>query len=232
MNNVIEITNEHRDRHQLFKVRYNNIKFVELLEYALSNFYAVRSAGETRQPYEYNPIILFGVMSCFDPYMVEGMQACHISDTEDYAWKPWPQVNGVERTEIFVKDSLGPLRGKFKADINLDSKFIDFMEKQDAIARNYTYLKEDISDTSIILTIVDNYDDSFKRIIIKDVKKVCKLLAKSAYHFPKILISASDYKNTRAKKDKEVLDCIKDGLSIPVQDDNITLILKSIGITI
>lgn len=230
MNNVIRITDEHRERYDLFKVRYNNIKFVELLDHALSHFYTVRSAGGTQQPEDYNPIVLFGIMSCFDPYMVEGMQACHLSADKDYAWQPWPEVNGTERTKIFIKNDLIRIREKLRANIDVDNKYTDFMQKQDALAQNYTYLKEDLSDNSIVLTIIDNYDNSSKRILIEDVKTLCELLSKRANHFPKILEYPHDYKKTRAKKDKEVLDCLKDGSQVPVQDENVALILKEICI--
>ena len=232
MDNIVRITNERRQRHELFRVKYKDIKFIELLEHALSNFYTIRTAGFDHQPQEYNPIVLFGIMSCFDPYMVEGMQAGHLPGTEDYAWKPWPVVNGIERTKLFIKEELHQLRKKYKENIKINESFSDYIEKQDAIARNYLYLKEDLSDNSIVLTIVDNYDNFYKRILIEDVKQICGLLARGAKYFPKVLEYPHDYKATRAKNDREVLDCLKNGNDIPIKDENVALILEEIGITL
>jgi len=164
MNNVITITDEHRKQHQFLKTNYKDIKLIELIDHALSNFYAIRSIGGKVQPPEYNPILLYGIGSSFDPYIMTSGQARNINPEKDMPWQPWPAGPVLKRITRFVVTQVIPARVLLKYQIKLNNKFLDYFEKWDAFSNFFTYTIEDLTDNSIIITIIDNYDNCKKTL--------------------------------------------------------------------
>jgi len=224
MGNIIDISTI-REKHK-FDIDVKDVKFLEILHYALSHFYALQTTAEGKQPKEYNPILYYDIMACFDPFLMNQSQALEILPDGSGTWKPWPIYRGIKRTKIFIKDVLIPRREKLRSQIDINTTTSNPMRKQDVLAQYFTYTKEDLSENETVLSIIYNSNNKLKRVHIKDLEKVCSYLAFNKSSFPRLPkpITISHHATT------EIWQYLEDGSNIDIKDENVYEILKNMGV--
>lgn len=229
---------ETRQKEHFFKIAKNfpfDIK--DVLLHALQYFYAIRHDGRIPQPPEYNPILLYDVLSCFDPYIMNGSQTRQLIPNSNEQWVQWPSFIGLQRTKIFIDEVLIPRRILFKDILSKLEGYnpINALDRQDILSKYLMYAKEDISDNEIILNIVNNKTNKLKRVHIKDLRRVCILLSALPGTFPKILgydrnkLKIDGRPRTEFDKD-EIFKWLDDAAGMPFHDDNVYEILKRTGV--
>ena len=223
MKNVIDI--QKFKKNKFFQINYEGIAFRELLHSSLQYFYSIPFDEGIRAPLEWNPILIFGDMGIFDSYMMTGSQSRQYTGNNNHVWKPWPSVNGIERTKLFLEDISSLISSSTKYKVNY---------KPSKILQAFMYTKEKLSENEIILSILFLYDRSIKRIYIKNLKKTCMSLTNFSNVFPRVLgYSKEKFKmsNMFIKKERyhELFEFIEDGSNISIQDESVYEIYKKFG---
>lgn len=227
---------ETRQKEHFFKVAKDfPFDMKDVILHALQYFYTIRHDGRIPQPPEYNPILLYDVLSCFDPYIMNGSQTRQLLPNSNEQWVQWPSFTGLKRTRIFIDEVLIPRLALFKSVLNENYNPYNALDRQDILSKALMYAKEDISDNEIILNIVNNKTNRLKRIYVKDLRRVCILLSALPGTFPKILgydrnsLKIDGKDRTEFDKD-EVFKWLDDASNMPFYDNNVYEIFKRTGI--
>ena len=102
MNNIIDLKEKRKTTNKFYDIRVKGLTFIEVLDYALSHFYARSCDADGIQPMEYNPILYYDIMACFSPHLMNISQSRMFDKSKP--WQPWPSFNGVKRTNIFLNE--------------------------------------------------------------------------------------------------------------------------------
>jgi hypothetical protein len=209
-NNLLYIKNFEKDH--FYKINYLGLDFWDLLQFALFNF-SIKPFDPLggKAPDNWNPILYYGEMGQFDPYMMNGTQARY---SDGIPWTAWPKVNGLERTKLFLESIRRQVfnPNNYKKSVNLvrTLSIKKFMIKD----THFIYTKEIISDNKIIITICNKITKRFKRIHIIDLEKVINILFFKNKHGSLI------EKNLKEFHIKNLKKIVLNGSKIKIQDEN------------
>ncbi len=214
------------------------------LTFALYDFYNEPNFPDGIAPGRWNPIFLHTVYGIFDPYMVgseimNGVYNSHKSDV----YGRWYRSNGIKRTRIFlnlVKKRVQEC--SYHIDFSIPQRNIKLGDhvfstgyEEYIMSKHFICTREMITHKTIIIGFYHLATGTFKRYLIKDVKKLCKLLRVFNGDFIRLLGESnrkSDiYKQynvniTKDEFDKRVLQLVSDASSIPVTNEHILEMLK------
>ena len=160
---------------------YLDIPLVYQISYALSQFYDLPKNTLKPVPPEWNPVLIFYTAGLFDPNMM-GPQG---TITEEL-WEPWPDAIGVEKTKEYansIKEFIA------KCDQYKDQKPLYRGERgwPTILYNHFVLTREVITNKTIILGFYHLETGRFRRYLIKDVKKLCKVLRVTKGDFPRLL---------------------------------------------
>jgi len=233
MGTMININDKVKRRKEKFflDIQQDSADFLAILTLALQDFTTYPYNWDHNNTLEYKPIFYPG--GSFDPYMITYYQITHYFGNilESKPWGPWPECNGLERIRKFWKEECERGLEFYKQwqnnALNLQNVPID---------QYFWFTKEALTNNSFILGILAVATGSVKRILIKDVKAVCKLFANFGL-FPKVL-SKEENAHTIAKPNgmpikerreaivKQAMEFMEDATNIEIQDENVSEIIS------
>lgn len=215
------------------------------LTFALDSFYKEPCTQEGKAPNNWNPIFLHYYYGVFDPYMVGSYSTNTLYNSgKGYPFKPWNDQNGLERTKLFLQEIKEKMEStKYHIELDLPNRFIGRMNGYEdyILSTHYVTTREMVTHKTIIIGFFHLATGTYKRYLIKDVKKLCKLLRVFNGDFRRLLgltdkgpgyvfdFDPEYNKNlTKEELDKRILQLVSDASSIPVTNEHVLEMLKTL----
>jgi len=228
MDNVLQIQNSNR-KSNFLKMNYHGLDLLNIIHHVLSVFYYTPFDTETYQkpPVDWNPILLVEGRFLFDPFMMTGTDSRAQTGNSDSTWKPWPQINGLGRTRLFIDQHF---------DYFMNPKRFTEIDTQDPFLMRRHYLEnhimftfETLSKNELVINILYLPTKKYKRILIKDTYEFAPLSIAFDNDYPRLGKIKQSKIISQKLKDKKMYDLIEDGSNIPIQNENVREILYKFG---
>lgn len=235
-------------RENVYKESIKDITPLLQLKFALTSYYREPCSISGIAPKNWNPIFLHGIYDVFDPNMVSSINSNIMYNLcQSEVFEPWTGPNGLERTRIF----LYMVREKMEE----DSYHTNFNVPEDVIkdirgcliqdgyedyimSLHYITTKEIVTRKSVIIGFYHIASGEYKRYLIKNIKKLCKLFRVYHGEFNRIFgnppLEKHDpnriyNKNTTSEElDKKILQLVTDASAIPVTNKHILEMMKEL----
>jgi len=213
-NKLIQLEDFRKD--QFYRINYLDLEFWEVLQYALSTLFSKPwSSAYGAAPDTWNSILYCAATGIFDPNMMDGGCA---KDYNMPPYSPWPEVIGVERTKLYIKQHIKRI---------LDPGFYNDISKPTSLFHNRVlimkyhllYTKEEISKNELVINICFMANKGYKRIHIKNYKEARRLLfSKDNKVLKKMYLNIEKLKKI-----------VVDGSSIEIKDESIQFTLDKLA---
>ena len=216
MKNVFNLENY---KHNIFNDTYKDISIIEQINFALSGFYCTPCHHKKETPDEWNPLFLHFWFGGFDPYRIS-MCECSTEDLTDL-FELRKNMSGLEATKEYLED--------IKEIIGKDNHHTDIfraVSQTSILSNHFIITKEPLTDNSEIIGFFHLETKTFRRYVIKDVKKLCELLRFSSHDFTKIFgypEKTEVFKHDTSKEEfqKEFLNLVESAQHIEIENEHI-----------
>ncbi len=228
---------------------YKGISLLFQLTFALDGFYQEPYSINEKAPSNWNPIFLHYFYGILDPYMCGSQIMCNPDESK--LFEPWNNPNGIERTRLFLKEVACRMKEtKYHINENIPNDVPDFCVTNQLISdkcaeyimsTHFITTREVLTRDSIIIGFFHLQTSSFKRYLIKDVKKLCRVLRVFNGDFELLLgrsgkcksieyIYDLDYnKNTTKEEfDSKISKLIFDASSYRIKNEHVLLMLREL----